>query len=111
MIRFVRILRLLLSNRWAWRDVPEWTNEDVAALGKFLSTPTGAKLAQALRNSSIEANANAVANGSAHANGVAYGLIMAIRYIENFTRPVPPKEDESEALEQQGASILEHLNP
>lgn len=111
MIRIFRMLRLMLLCSWAWRNVPEWTNEDVAALTAFFASRTGSKLTSMLRNASIEMNANAVANHSQHANGTAYGLIVAIRYMENLCRPVPPQEDETEGLEQQGADILEHLSP
>ena len=109
--RWLRAFRALAAHPWLWRHVPEWSDTDAAHLAAFFRTPAGAKLVARLRNASIEMNANAVANREPHANGVAYGLIVAIRFIESLSRPVPPQADDQSENGAQGSAGLDHLAP
>jgi hypothetical protein len=103
----------MLSQPWTWRPVADWTAEDMGGLNSYLGSSSGQKFIARLRNASVQASANAVAGDSAHRNGTAYGLIVAIQFIESLSRQAAPHDGNNtgDAADKGAGANLEHLAP
>lgn len=95
MIKIKAILNFIKFTGWV--NEPEWTEDDAKALGLFMRSEHGVRLAAILRNMTIKQDSSAVQKGNLTACGFAIGFRSAVAVIDSLgigaTHPAERADD------------------